>query len=106
MSQIEGDTRPVHGGGSVPSLIMQAFLEMGLKQDADVLAFARQTAADDAWADPVRGQALLLIAKLGGEEDLAALYGYLESPSAVLQARAMQAIAALQSRLSSGGSNG
>ena len=104
LSQIEGDTRPVHGGGSVPSLIMQAFLEMGLKQDADVLAFARQTAADDAWADPVRGQALLLIAQLGGEEDLGALYGYLESPSAMLQARALQAIAALQSRLSASGS--
>lgn len=106
LSQLEADTRPVHSGGSMPSLIMQAFLEMGLKQDADVLALARQTAADDAWADPVRGQALLLIAKLGGEEDLSALYGYLESPSALLQARAMQAIAALQSRLSAGGSNG
>src|SRR5437899_2198982 len=77
-----------------------------LKNGSEYLAFARQTAADDAWADPVRGQALLLIAKLGGEEDLAALYGYLESPSAVLQARAMQAIAALQSRLSAGGGNG
>jgi len=106
LSRIEGDTRPVQGGGSVPSLIIQAFLEMGLKQDADILAFARQTAADDAWADPVRGQALLLIAKLGGKEDLDALYGYLESPSPVLQARAMQAIAALQSRLAAGGSNG
>ena len=106
LSQIEGDTRPVQGGGSVPTLIMQAFLEMGLKQDADVLAFARQTAADDAWADPVRGQALLLIAQLGGREDLDALYGYLESPSAVLQVRAMQAIATLQSRLSAGGGNG
>ena len=106
LSQIEGDTQPVQGGGSVPSLIMQAFLEMGLKQDADILAFARQTADDDGWADPVRGQALLLIAKLGGTEDLDALYGYLESPSPVLQARAMQAIAALQSRLAAGGGNG
>ena len=106
LSQIEGDTRPVQGGGSVPTLIMQAFLEMGLKQDADVLAFARQTAADAGWADPVRGQALLLIAQLGGREDLDALYGYIESPSAVLQVRAMQAIATLQSRLSAGGGNG
>jgi hypothetical protein len=106
LSQIEDDTRPVPGGGSVPSLIIQAFLEMGLKQDADILALARQIAADDGWADPVRGQALLLIAKFGAAEDLDALYGYLESPSPVLQARAMQAIAALQSRLAAGGSNG
>jgi hypothetical protein len=105
LGRIESDTRPVRGGG-VPSLVMQAFLEMDLKQDAEVLAFARQTAADDAWAVPVRGQALLLIAKLGGREDLDALYGFLDSPSALLQARAMQAIAALQSRLSAAGGNG
>src|SRR5206468_3811607 len=104
LSQIEGDTRPVHGGSSVPSLIMQAFLEMGLKQDADVLAFASQTAADDALAYPVHGQTLHCLDQLVGEDDLVSLYGYLESPSAMLQARALQAIATLQSRLSASGS--
>lgn len=65
--------------------------------------WARQTAADATWPDAVRGQALLLIAKLGGKDDLEGLYGYLESPSTPLQARAMQAIAALQSKLSAAG---
>jgi hypothetical protein len=106
LAQIESDTRPLQSGGGVPGLIMQAFLEMNLQQDADVLALARRTAADDAWPDALRGQAMLLIAQLGGKEDLDTLYGYLQSPSVVLQARAMQAIAALQSRLSAGGSNG
>jgi hypothetical protein len=100
LSHVETDTLPAQDGNGLPSFIMQTFLQMDLKQDTDLLAFARQTAADAAWSDAVRGQALLLIAKLGGKEDLDGLYGYLESPSALLQARAMQAIAALQSRLS------
>jgi hypothetical protein len=85
---------------------MQTFLQMGLKEDADLLAFARQTAADDGWSEAVRGQALLLTAKLGGKDDLDGLYAYLESPSTQLQARAMQAIAELQSKLSASGTKG
>ena len=47
----------------------------------------------------MRGQALLLIAKLGGKDDLDGLYAYLESPSPLLRTRATQAIATLQSKL-------
>ena len=94
------------GPGALPSFIMQAFLQMGLKEDADLLAFARKTAADDGWSDAVRGQALQLIAKVGGKDDLDGLYAYLESPSALLQAHAMQAIAALQSKLAAAATKG
>lgn len=106
LSQVESDTRPIQGGGGVASVILQAFLEMNLKRDADVLALARQTAADDSWPESVRGQALLLIARLGGQDDLELLYGYLESPSRLLQARAMEAIASLQSKLAAAANNG
>jgi hypothetical protein len=106
LSQIEGETRPMQSGDTVPALILQAFLEMTLKQDADVLAMARQTAADAAWPDPIRGQALLLIAKLGERDDLDILYAYLGNPSHLLQARALQAIASLQSKLTAAGSSG
>jgi hypothetical protein len=106
LSQLETDERPALEDSSLPAFIMQTFLQTGLKEDADLLAFARQTAADAAWSDAVRGQALLLIAKLGGSEDLDGLYAYLESPSTQLQARAMQAIAELQSTLSASGTKG
>jgi hypothetical protein len=99
-SPIESETRPLPGAASLPSFIMQTFLQMDLKEDADLLAFARQTAADDGWSEVVRGQALQLTAKLGGEDDLDGLYAYLQSPSALLQAHALRAIAALQSKLS------
>ena len=100
LSRFEGESPADRDGSRLPSFILQTFLQMSLKQDADVLAFARRTAADAAWSDGVRGQALLLIAKLGGKDDLDELYGYLGRPSARLQARAMEAIATLQSRLS------
>ena len=98
--EAETDARPAAARRRLPSFVMQTFLEMGLKQDAELLSFARQAAADATWSDAVRGQALLLVAKLGGKDDLEGLYGYLDSPSALLQARAAQAIAELQSRLS------
>jgi hypothetical protein len=83
----------------LPSFVMQTFLTMASNEDAELLVFARQTAADSGWSDPARGQALQLIAKLGGKDDLDGLYGYLENPSALLQANAMRAIATLQARL-------
>jgi hypothetical protein len=99
LTQVETGT-PSAQISSLPGLVMQAFLQMDLKQDAELLAFARRTAADAAWSDAMRGQALLLIAKLGGKDDLEGLYTYLDSPSSLLQARAMRAIAALHSKLS------
>jgi hypothetical protein len=105
LSPLETDTRPAREGSGLPAFIMQTFLQMSLKEDADLLAFARQTAADAAWSDAVRGQALLLIAKLGGKDDLDGLFAYVESPSTRLQAYALQAIAELQSKLSASGTN-
>jgi len=99
LSRLATETPSPQGGDPLPSFIMQAFLQMSLKEDAELLAFARQTAADSSWSDPVRGQALLLTAKLGGKDDLDGLYAHLGSPSALLEARALQAIATLQSRL-------
>ena len=100
LERIETETPPVQGGSGLPALVLQTFLLMDSNQDADVLAFAQRTAADAAWSDAIRGQALLLIGKMGGKDDLEGLYGYLENPSLLLQARGMQAIAALRSKLS------
>jgi hypothetical protein len=103
---IASDTQPVAGPASLPSFIMQTFLRMSLTEDADLLAFAHQTAADEQWSEAVRGQALQLTAKLGGKDDLDGLYAYLEGPNALLQAHALRAIAALQSKLSAAATKG
>jgi hypothetical protein len=93
-------------GSGLPALVVQALLAMNVKQDAGVLAFARATAADAAWSDGVRGEALLLVAKLGDKDDLPGLFAYLDSPSALLRARAMQAIAELEAKLTPAGGTG
>jgi hypothetical protein len=100
LRRLETDGPPAEAGRRLPAFVMQTFLEMGLERDKDLLSFARRTAADAAWSDAVRGQALLLIAKLGGKDDLEGLYAYLDNPSVLLQARASQAIAELESKLS------
>jgi hypothetical protein len=105
-SPIESEIRPVQGPGSLPSFIMQTFLQMGVTEDAELLAFARKTAGDEGWSEAVRGQALQLTAKLGGKDDLDGLFAYLESPSALLQAHALRAIAALQSKVSAAATKG
>jgi hypothetical protein len=69
---------------------------MDLKDDHAVLAVARRTAADDAWSDAVRGQALLLTAKVGDKDDLDEMYGYLDNPHPLLRTRALEAITALE----------
>jgi hypothetical protein len=99
-TRVEMETGGATGNAGLPAFVLQALLQMDRDQDRDLLAFARVTAADATWSDAVRGQALLLVAKTGEKDDLDILYGYLDSPSPLLQARAMQAIAALESKMS------
>ncbi|HSB60520.1 MAG TPA: hypothetical protein VLI67_02295 [Vicinamibacteria bacterium] len=106
LRRVEAGAESPSSGSRLPVLILQALRQMDLKEDADLLAFARGTAADGAWSDAVRGRALLLIAKLGGKDDLDGLYSYLENPSPLLEARAMEAIAGLESKLSAAAGGG
>jgi hypothetical protein len=78
--------------------VMDTFLGMDIKQDPDLLAFGKKIAADDTYPDGVRGQALLLIGKLGGPGELDGLYAYLQADNALLKSKALEAIAALQAK--------
>ena len=106
LRQVETDASSAHGACDVPGFVLQTFLQMGATHDDELLAFARRTAADTTWSEAVRGQALLLLAKLGGKDDLDDLFAYLGDPSSLLQARAMQAIAMLHAKLSQTGDKG
>ena len=98
LNRIETDSLATAADAGLPVLVMATFLRMDIRQDADLLAFARQTAADAGWSDVVRGQAFLLIAKLGDKEDIDGLCAHLDSGSAELQTRALQSIVALQTK--------
>ena len=95
----EADPRLCPGEGGLDGFVLGTLLQMDLKEDGETLAMARTVAGDAGRSEPVRGRALLLIAKLGDKRDLDTLYGHLDDASPRLQARAMQAIAELQTRL-------
>ncbi len=99
LAEVETAPLPPQDGDPVPAFIMDALLAMNLRQDDALLAFARATAADSGWSDAVRGRAMLLVAKLGGQDDVERLAAYLDGSSASLRARALRAIADLEARL-------
>jgi hypothetical protein len=78
--------------------VLHTFLGMNLSQDAALLQFAKTVAADASYSASVRGSALLLIGKLGAKDEFAVLYPYLQAKNELLQARALEAIAALQTK--------
>lgn len=85
---------------SLQDFILHTFLEMDLKLDVDLLAFAKTTASNTAFSDNIRGQAFLLIAKLGGKDDFTVLYNYLGNDHDSLKIKAMEAIVALEAKVS------
>jgi hypothetical protein len=101
LRQIETDAQTDSATTGLPGFVLRTFLQMDVKQDAEVLEIARRIAADDRWSTAIRGQALMLLAKLGDADNMNELFGYLDNPEPRLQAAAMQAIAALQSKAQS-----
>ena len=91
-------TRP-----GLPGLIMAALLEMRRAPDPAALDLARRLATDAAWSAAVRGDALAVIGAFGDAGDMPALLARLGDPSALVQARALQAITAIERRLAPAG---
>lgn len=85
-------------GASLQDFVLSTFLAMDLKQDADLIGFAKTTAADPAFSDRVRGRALLLLSAQGGKGELDTMFTYLQNSSEVLQAYALQAIASAEAK--------
>jgi hypothetical protein len=86
------------GGDLRQDLVLRTFLSMNLTEDTDVLRLAKTVAADAGYPASVRGDALLLVGKLGRTDDFPVLYAYLKADNRILQARALEAITALQGK--------
>jgi hypothetical protein len=92
------DNLPLPSSSSpIPDFVLHTFLAMDVKQDKEILQFARAIAPDPAISEGVRGQALLLMAKLGGKDELDELYTYLASSDETIKAKALEAITFLLS---------
>lgn len=98
LSTLPAQVRPT--SAQLPDFILHTFLAMDIKQDKDILQLASGIAQDNGAADSVRGNAFLLMAKLGGKDELAALYASLNGSDDYLKAKALEAIAGLQSKVS------
>jgi hypothetical protein len=92
--------QPLKDASGDPRLdfVLRTFLGMNLSEDATLLQFAKAVAADASYPASVRGSALLLISKLGGKDEYAVLFSYLQADNEVLLARALEAIVALQAK--------
>jgi hypothetical protein len=97
LTGLQGDPAPVATNARM-DFVVQAFLGMDLKADVEALNFAKSTVANEKMTSRVRGDACLLIAKLGNAKDLELLYPLVRSQDEYIQARALQAIALLQQK--------
>jgi hypothetical protein len=98
LADMRGRLLKAESGDPRLDFVLRTFLGMKLSQDADLLQFAKTVAADARYPAGLRGSALLLIGKLGGKDEFAVLYTYLQTDNEILQERALGAIAELQAR--------
>ena len=98
LADMRGQLSNAESGDRRLEFVLRTFLGMKLSQDADLLRFAKTVAADDRYPASLRGTALLLIGKLGGKDEFAVLYTYLQTDNELMQERALGAIAELQIR--------
>jgi len=98
LTDIRAQTLKYASGDPRLDFVLHTFLGMNLSQDATLLQFAKTVAADASYPASVRGSALLLISKLGGKDEYAVLFSYLQGDNEVLVARALEAIVALEAK--------
>jgi len=99
LSQVQASLASAGGGDPKLGFVLHTFLGMDIKQDADLLALGKKVAGDDTYSDGVRGQALLLIGKLGGTNELDVLYTAMQDGSELIRANALEAIGLLQAKV-------
>jgi hypothetical protein len=96
---------PVTGAKfTTQDFVLDTMMRMSMNSDGDIKNFARQTAANSAYSDEVRGKAILLIARFGEKGDMGLLYPFLESGNDYLKVKALEGITNLQLKIS-GASN-
>jgi hypothetical protein len=98
LADSQAERLKVADGDLRQDLVLRTFLSMNLTQDTDLLRLAKRVAGDASYPATVRGDALLLVGKLGRPDDLAVLYAYLKADNKALQTRALEAITALNAK--------
>jgi hypothetical protein len=79
--------------------ILDTFYRMPIQQDADILSLAKGVAANPVYLVLDRKKAILLIGKLGSQDDLALISSYLQNSSDVIKTGALEALVVLDQKL-------
>jgi hypothetical protein len=98
LGQIQAESLPASQDVLMQDFVLSTFLKMDIKKDADLLNFANTVATSANFTENVRGNAILLMGKVGDDKALYVLYSYLKSDSNIIRTRALQAIALLQTK--------
>jgi hypothetical protein len=98
LSQLQANLASTDNGDPRLGFVLHTFLGMDTKEDADLLALGKKVAGDDTYSDGVRGQALLLVGKLGGTAELDGLYAAMQNGSDLIRANALEAIGVIQAK--------
>ncbi len=78
--------------------ILDTFYRMSIQQDADILSLAKGVAANPVYPALDRKKAILLIGKLGSQDDLVLITSYLQNSSDVIKTGALEALVALDQK--------
>jgi hypothetical protein len=98
LGQIQSDSLAASPDALMQDFILSTFLKMDIKKDADLANFANSVAANPDFNENVRGNAILLMGKVGDDKVLNVLYSYLKSDNDIIRSRALQAIALNQTK--------
>jgi hypothetical protein len=98
LSQLQASLASADHSDPRLGFVLHTFLGMDIKEDTDLLALGKNVASDDTYSDGVRGQALLLVGKLGGTAELDGLYAAMQSESDLIRANALEAIGLIQAK--------
>ena len=99
LNDIQSESLQASGIDPTLAFVMNTFLQMNITQDTDIYSLARTTASDATLPDSIRGQAIILMAKLGSQDDMTTFYQYVQGSDEIIKADALQAIANLTQKL-------
>jgi hypothetical protein len=99
LNNLQSASLQASGADPVLSFVLTTFNQMNITSDVDIYSLARTTTSDATLPESIRGEALLVMAKLGSKDDLTFFYQYLQDNSEVIKADALQSITILTQKL-------
>lgn len=100
LSNLEATAPSSENGDPVLRLVLDSFLYTDdLSDDSEIYFLAKRIASDSSYNDETRKTAILLVAKLGSQDDFDNILPFLQDKRETIKGAAMQAIGNLHSKI-------